>query len=428
MRGGRRLAGWGLALALLGLLAVGGLARGQTAGAAPSSFVVLVDMEDRDLPTLPATIATIQNFIRTGFNRRIAEGGGYTIMPFGRQVVTNRALRLNWSSARREGDAQMVDVYLRGVSPQARTRLDLAVESAVGQASGGPLTLVVFTSRSEFDAGTPHDEAIQALFDEHRFRQRRARKPMLVSLVYNRGQWGDWTVFHGDGVIEMPAWTPEPEPASREMASLPPKVAVESATPPAQAAAPLRRATPEPLVAPVLPEPNKLDRTQGFAALKPASPAASPAAAKPEPTAAPAVVAAPAASTPAAPVESPPAPVLTNAAAEVAPSIPSPAAMPPSPVAATGAAPAAVVAEERPTARLEPAKEPGPSALLPAAPPLAAPPVAAVAGSKDGRAGGWLLGLAGVGFGILAVWWRVTSRSRGRRTTLISQMMDSGGK
>jgi hypothetical protein len=223
---------------LLAALALAFSARAQTI-----EYLILVDRSAAMAAREPATLRTLEDFIRTGFRERIRPGEHFAVWFFDNGVNTNSP-PLTWNPAQLDTLVTAANLLFRIDSKPSST-------TPLANYLNGPnrKMTVVLTDGHRPWSGTIFESAINAAFNAQREAFDRAAKPFLIMLVPRDDQWFSFSIHTNlAGFIELPAPAPEkkmvavapkPEPKKEPAPKLEP-VQKEPTPPPVELPKPVR--------------------------------------------------------------------------------------------------------------------------------------------------------------------------------------------
>lgn len=166
----------------------------------PGRFLFLVDTSLSMRGRAAGTVQTLESLLASDLDGRLRPGDTLGLWTFNESVYAGRFPLQTWSPAQRTNVAANVVEFVRQQRYAKKTDLDKVLALALPLVRESPaITLILFTDGDEPLRGTPFDDAINAVFREHRREQSRARTPFVTVLRAEGGR----LVNH---VVGQPQW------------------------------------------------------------------------------------------------------------------------------------------------------------------------------------------------------------------------------
>src|SRR5216110_2941573 len=182
----------------------------------PYRYLFLVDTSSAMSRQKNITVDTVSKLILSGIGGRIQTGEAWNIWTFDNQLHTNLFPAQLWDLQQR---AQVADRAYRFLRDQRlnkkKEHLDKYLPALADEAQrSGALTVFLFTDGSKPIEGTPFDARINEIFTRHAAGMRKAKKPFVIVLVAQDGQFAAHAVEAGGAPIYIPPPPSPPEPAN----------------------------------------------------------------------------------------------------------------------------------------------------------------------------------------------------------------------
>jgi hypothetical protein len=171
-------------------------------------FLFLVDTSSSMSQQKEIAMDTVHKLVLSSVNGRMKPGDVFTIWTFNDRVYTNRFAAQRWIPSRNQDMANIAYRFLRDQHFSRKTRMDLALAamSNVVQRADA-ITVILFTDGSHLLKGTPFDEPINNIFNEHAEGMRNAKKPFVTAFTAQEGTLVAHAVSPGGGPIYIPPTT-----------------------------------------------------------------------------------------------------------------------------------------------------------------------------------------------------------------------------
>src|SRR6266404_3583481 len=224
----------------LGLTSWGQEATNEVAQPRPVyRYLFLVDTSSAMSRQKGLTMDTVSRLILSGIGSRIHTGEFWNIWTFDDQLHTNAFPAQMWVLHERPDVADRAYRFLRDQRfNRKKEPLDKPLAAIAEEAKlSGALTAFVFTDGSAPVKGTPFDEPINDIFTKHASGMRKAKRPFVIVMVAEEGQFTAQAVSPAGEPIYIPrgpkaAATAKASEAANHFASPPSKTGTK---PPADA-------------------------------------------------------------------------------------------------------------------------------------------------------------------------------------------------
>src|SRR6266496_677721 len=176
-------------------IGLGSLGQGITNEVAPPRpvyrYLFLVDTSSAMSRQKELTMDAVSKMILSGVGGRLHAGEFWNIWTFDDQLHTNVFPPQMWELRQPPDVAERAYRLLRDQGyKKKKGQLDGLLTVLADEARlSGALTVVFFTDGSELMKGTPFDEAINEIFTKHAAGMRKAKKPFVVVLVAQDGEF-----------------------------------------------------------------------------------------------------------------------------------------------------------------------------------------------------------------------------------------------
>ena len=195
-------------------------------------YLFLVDTSSAMSRQRNITMDTVSRLILNGIGGHIHTGEQWNIWTFDEQLHTNVFSALLWDVQKRAQAADRAYRFLRDQRlNKKREHLDKPLLAIADEAQrSGALTVFLFTDGSEPIKGSPFDAPINAIFSQHAAGMRKAKKPFVIVLVAQDGQFAAHAVSPGGAPIYIPplpgpsAVAPQPEVKTNDAPARPESV------------------------------------------------------------------------------------------------------------------------------------------------------------------------------------------------------------
>jgi hypothetical protein len=247
------------------LLAVllGGLAAGPGLRAQPQTrkvenrFLLVFDTSAEMKPRVVTVQNAVSNVLATGANGQLHSNDSIGVWTFDQQLQTGQFPLQRWKPDQAIQLAAAVNKFVGSQRYSGKTSFDelLPMVNKVVHSSER-LTVVIFCDGYGEFYGSPYDQGINQVFQERQGERHKARRPIVVVLRSQLGQYVDCMVSFPPQPVSFPEFPPlplpEPAPAAPKVVPAPPRPSVPPliiiGTPPANRVPP---PAPKPLPSPV---------------------------------------------------------------------------------------------------------------------------------------------------------------------------------
>src|SRR6266496_1287520 len=191
-------------------IGLGSLGQGITNEVAPPRpvyrYLFLVDTSSAMSRQKELTMDAVSKMILSGVGGRLHAGEFWNIWTLDDQLHTNVFPPQMWELRQPPDVAERAYRFLRDQGfKKKKGPLDGLLTVLADEARlSGALTVVLFTDGSELMKGTPFDEAINEIFTRHAAGMRKAKKPFVVVLVAQDGEFVAHAVSPGGAPIYIP--------------------------------------------------------------------------------------------------------------------------------------------------------------------------------------------------------------------------------
>jgi hypothetical protein len=169
-------------------------------------YLFLIDSSSAMSRQKEIAVDTVAKVIVNGAGGRFHTGDTWGIWTFDDQLHTNVIPAQLWDVRQRVGVADRVYRVLRDQHfRKKKGEWDAPVGLLAQEAErSGVLTVFVFTDGSQPIKGTPFDEPINSIFSKHAAGMRKAKKPFVIALLAQDGQFVAYSVSPGGEPIYIP--------------------------------------------------------------------------------------------------------------------------------------------------------------------------------------------------------------------------------
>lgn len=206
-----------------------------TPAASPANRWLFIVETSRATQTRQDAIAQIAgNVVLAGMTGQMRAGDTLGIWTYNNELHAGEFPLQTWSSDTAQTIAARVASFLGTRKFENRPNFDKTLPALGGVITNSEfITVILISSGTEKMRGTAHGKAIDAIHQQWRGQQEKARLPFLTVLRAQRGQVTDFEVNLPPQTLQLP-----PLPAELLVTNAPPEIKIVEATPPPAPVAP----------------------------------------------------------------------------------------------------------------------------------------------------------------------------------------------
>ena len=214
---------WLLAVMLGGLAAVPELRAQPAARKVESRFLLVFDTSAEMKHRVTAVQNAISNVLATGANGQLHSDDSIGVWTFDQQLQTGQFPLQRWKPDQAGQIAAAINTFVGSQRYAKKTGFDMVLPmvNKVVQSSER-LTVVIFCDGYGEFYGTPYDQGINQVFQERQAERQKSRRPIVVVLRSQLGQYVDCMVSFPPQPVSFPEFPPLPEPAPVAPKAVPP--------------------------------------------------------------------------------------------------------------------------------------------------------------------------------------------------------------
>lgn len=170
----------------------------------PCRYLILYDASATMAKAAPAGGQAVASLIYGGFQGQLKPGEMFNVWLFNQQVYTNRFAPMTWQPGARQALADNTLALLKILKYEKEAKMPVVWRDVLQAARNTEtLTVFLFTANDQPFMGTPFDVVLNQLTKDHLKELRRAKKPLLATLVAVRGQFVAYTIGMAGNPIDF---------------------------------------------------------------------------------------------------------------------------------------------------------------------------------------------------------------------------------
>ncbi len=170
----------------------------------PCRYLILYDASATMSKAAPAGSQTVASLIYGGFQGQLKPGEMFNVWLFNQQVYTNRFAPMTWQPGARQALADNTLALLKILKYEKEAKMSVVWRDVLQAARNTEMvTVFLITANDQPFMGTPFDVVLNQLTKDHIKELRRAKKPLLATLVAVRGQFVAYTIGMAGNPIDF---------------------------------------------------------------------------------------------------------------------------------------------------------------------------------------------------------------------------------
>jgi hypothetical protein len=161
----------------------------------PYRYLFVYDASSSMAKAAPIGGQAIADLIYSGIQGQLKPGDVFGVWLFNQQVFTNRFAPMTWHPGAHQALSDNTLALLKTVRYEKDSKLDVMWREVLQAARASEnLTVMIITDGDQPFKGTPFDGILNRLTKEHLKELRRAKRPLLATLVAKKGQFVAYTI------------------------------------------------------------------------------------------------------------------------------------------------------------------------------------------------------------------------------------------
>jgi hypothetical protein len=180
---------------------------------ADSRFLFIFDTSADMKRRLPAVAAEVNDLMSTSLGGQLHAGDSLGVWAFDQDLRTGQFPLQHWRPEDAVTIASNINKFVSRQRYANGTRFN-ALQPQLNQViqNSGRLTVLIFCDGEDEIKWTPFDDGINRVFQQRLAEQKRARRPFVLVLRTQLGQYAGCTMNFPPGAVSVPEFPPPPEP------------------------------------------------------------------------------------------------------------------------------------------------------------------------------------------------------------------------